>query len=271
MDQPAIDRIANEVLLLSGTGRQIDPFSSRYRGFTLADGYRVALRLHEARSERGERAIGRKIGFTNRAIWANYSISGPIFGYVYDTTVTDLADNAGSFSLVGLAEPRIEPEIVLHLAATPRADMDEDDLLDCIDWVAHGFEIVQSIFPGWVFEAADAVAAGAVHVALLLGRRYAVSADRPRWQEALRTFSIEMTEANGDKRSGHGRDVLGGPIQALRFLVKELERYPGGRPLAAGEIVTTGTLTEAMAARRGQSWSTAISGIGIDGLRLRFE
>jgi 2-oxo-3-hexenedioate decarboxylase len=271
VDQSIIDQITAEARSVIGTARQIAPFSSRYSGFTLADAYRVALRQHETRAAQGERAIGRKIGFTNRAIWASYGIAGPIWGYVYDTTVKDLTDGVGRFSLAGLAEARIEPEIVLHLAAAPKPDMDEDELLACVDWVSHGFEIVQSIFPGWVFEAADAVAARAVHVALLLGNRHAITEDPLRWKETLRTFSIEMTEANGTKRVGHGRDVLGGPIQALRFLVMELERYPGGQPLAAGEIVTTGTLTEAMPIKNGQSWATGFHGIAIEGLRLRFE
>jgi hypothetical protein len=50
-------------------------------------------------------------------------------------------------SLVGLADPRVEPEIVFKLAVAPTPGMDEGALLESIDWVAHGFEIVQSIFP----------------------------------------------------------------------------------------------------------------------------
>jgi 2-oxo-3-hexenedioate decarboxylase len=47
--------------------------------------------------------------------------------------------------------------------------MDETALLACIDWVAHGFELVQSIFPGWKFSAPDAAAAFGLHGALLIG------------------------------------------------------------------------------------------------------
>ncbi len=34
-------------------------------------------------SRRGERPIGRKIGFTNRNIWAEYGVYAPIWGDVY--------------------------------------------------------------------------------------------------------------------------------------------------------------------------------------------
>jgi len=55
-----------------------------------------------------------------------------------------LAELGDIFSLMHLAEPRIEPEIVFRLAAAPVAGMDERTMLESVDWVAHGFEVVQS-------------------------------------------------------------------------------------------------------------------------------
>jgi 2-oxo-3-hexenedioate decarboxylase len=54
-------------------------------------------------------------------------------------------------------EPKIEPEIMLGLSRAPSPEMDDAALLSCITWVAHGYEIVQSIFPGWTFAPADTV------------------------------------------------------------------------------------------------------------------
>jgi 2-keto-4-pentenoate hydratase len=82
-----------------------------------------------------------------------------VWGYVYDRTVHSLSEIGDTFPLVGLPEPRIEPEIVFKLAVAPAPGMGERELLESIDWVAHGFEIVQSIFPGWKFSAPDTVAA----------------------------------------------------------------------------------------------------------------
>ena len=106
------------------------------------------------RSGRGGRpaasgCVGRKIGFTNTTIWPLYGVSAPMWNFIYDSTVHDLEAVAGGFDLRGLAEPRIEPEIVLGLAAAPEAGMSEEALLGCVGWVAHGFEIVQSVYPGW--------------------------------------------------------------------------------------------------------------------------
>jgi len=58
--------IAKEVLEVLGTGRQLDPFSKVYPDFGLGDAYNVTAAVRAEREARGERPIGRKIGFTNR-------------------------------------------------------------------------------------------------------------------------------------------------------------------------------------------------------------
>ena len=58
---------------------------------------------------------------------------------------------------------------MFKLAKDVGAEIDEAGMLDCIEWVAHGFEIVQSIFPGWKFTGVDCLAAEGLHGALLLG------------------------------------------------------------------------------------------------------
>jgi 2-oxo-3-hexenedioate decarboxylase len=142
-----VQRVAAEAFDLLDTGRQTAPFSLGLPRFDLDDAYRVTAAVRQMREARGETPLGRKIGFTNRTIWDEYQIGAPMWGYIYDRTVHDLDDGAATVSLAGLAEPRIEPEIIFGLAAAPEPGMDERTLLGCIDWVAHGFELVQSIFP----------------------------------------------------------------------------------------------------------------------------
>jgi 2-keto-4-pentenoate hydratase len=191
-----VKTVASEALAALDTGGQIAPFSARLPAFDLEDAYRVTAEIRQMREARGEMPVGRKIGFTNRTIWAEYGVYGPMWGYVYDRTVHDLTEIGGTFSLVGFAEPRIEPEIVFKLAVAPAPGNDERTLLAGVDWVAHGFEIVQSIFPGWQFSAPDTV--------------------------------------------------------------------------AAGEIVTTGTLTRALPVSAGETWTTELTGVGLDGICVRF-
>src|SRR5215213_992600 len=113
-----LDAIADEAFGALGGGKQMPPFSSRHPSLTLEDAYKIAAEVHERRIARGERPVGRKIGFTNRTIWDEYGVHAPILGYMYDTTVHDL-EVTGSFPLASFAEPRIEPEIVFGLSAAP--------------------------------------------------------------------------------------------------------------------------------------------------------
>jgi 2-oxo-3-hexenedioate decarboxylase len=252
-----IHAIAGEILATLGTGRQLSPFTSRPAGLTLEEGYRVSAVLNRLREARGEKRLGRKIGFTNRTIWEEYKVYAPMLGYVYDRSVHELS-NTASLPLAQFAEPRIEPEIVFGLGCAPAADMDETALMSCVDWVAHGFEIVQSIFPHWQFSAADTVAANGLHGALLIARRHEIGPRAAKWQKALSGFEIDLLCEGRVVDHGHAANVLDGPLSALRHLVGLLARDANHPPLAAGEIVTTGTLTRAMPVKSGETWSTAL-------------
>lgn len=259
-------QIASEaVSVLGRNGQQIEPFSSRDPAFGLDDAYRVTPVVRRLREARGEKVLGRKIGFTNRTIWQQYGVYGPIWGYVYDSTVRDLSDMSGPVSLATFAEP----EIVFGMSAAPEAGMDERALLSCIGWVAHGYEIVQSIFPDWKFAASDTVAAFGLHGALFIGERHQIGGDSDKWFAALSDFEIILRSDDVIER-GHARDVLDGPLSALKRLVGLLAQDRDNPPIAAGEIITTGTLTKAMPVKPGDRWTTELGGIPLGGIDIRF-
>lgn len=264
-----ISAIAAAVIAARDTSIQIAPFSSSVAGFGLADAYRVTPKVRQLREATGERVVGRKIGFTNRTIWDEFGVHAPIWGYVYDRTLGDLRMMGEGFSLARLSEPLIEPEIIFQLSAAPDPDMDERDLLSCIAWVSHGFEIVQSIYPGWKFAPADTVAAFGLHGALLIGERHPLDGSADAWLERLHNF--EITLACGDTVvGGHSRNVLDGPLSALRHLVEVLAKDSVNPPLAPGEIITTGTLTRALPIKSGETWTTKLSGVPLSGASIRF-
>jgi 2-oxo-3-hexenedioate decarboxylase len=265
-----LQAIAAEAFAALETGRQISSFSARISAFDLDDAYRVTASIRQMRETRGEMPVGRKIGFTNRTIWTEYNVYEPVWGYVYNRTVHNLAEIGDTFSLMGFAEPRIEPEIVFKLALMPAPDMDETALLACIDWVGHGFEIVQSIFPGWKFSAPDTVAAFGLHGALLIGPRHSIAAHSEEWSRTLSTFEIDLKRDGTVADHGRALNLLGGPVSAMRHLVDILARDQFNPPLAAGEIVTTGTLTRALPVSAGETWTTGLTGVALDGICVRF-
>lgn len=239
------DRIA-QVLRMLDAGGQLAPLPPEA---DLAAAYALQHAVSRARQARGEHRAGCKIGFTNTAIWDDYDIRAPIWGPVWDTT---LHPGAAELALGHLPEPRIEPEIVLCLARPPEPGMDAAALAGCVKSVAAGFEVVQSPYPGWRFRAADTVAACALHGALVTGPWAAATADR---LAALSGLTARLIGNDALVDTGHSSTVMGGgPLAALAHLVALLAQDPAAPPLAAAEVIATGTLTRALPAAPGQSW-----------------
>jgi 2-oxo-3-hexenedioate decarboxylase len=267
---PDVAAIANDVLAALASKRQIPPFSSRPGGLSLGDAYRVTPLLRTAFEARGEKITGRKIGFTNSGMWQAYGVDAPIWGYATDRTTRELAQAAAA-NAADFLEPRIEPEIMFGLKAAPSFGMSDDALLDCIDWVALGYEIVQSIYPGWKFTAADVVAANGVHGCLLVGKRHPVAPRQAQWLRELAAFEVTLHCDGSVSQQGGGALVLGSPLNALNHLVGLLVDDPTNPPLRSGEIISTGTLTLAMPIKAGQTWTTKASGVPLEDISVRFE
>ena len=262
---------ADELIGLAAAPRVVPPFSSRGPGFDAEAGYRVAARLHAWRLGAGATPVGRKLGFTNCTIWARYGVDRPIVGFVYDTTVQHVAGDRASVPLRGLVQPRMEPEVCFGLgrAPEPRRAADPPALLECIDWVAHAVEIVHCYHPGWKVQVGDTTAANALHGRLVVGprlpaRSIAGLADR------LVGLTVDLCRGDTVIDRGRGDNVLGSPLLALAHLVAELEGRRDFPPLAAGELVTTGTLTDAAPIAPGETWATRFSGIALPGLTIDY-
>jgi 2-keto-4-pentenoate hydratase len=264
------EAVADEVLAALAGHHQIPTFSSRHGGLTLGQAQRVTALLRTAFEARGEKVTGRKIGFTNRQMWKVYGVEAPIWGYATDRSTRDLAQMP-VVSIKDFIAPRIEPEIMFGMKAVPAPDMSDAALLDCIEWLSLGYEIVQSIFPDWKFTAADAVAANGLHDAFIVGKRHPVAPRAAKWFDELATFKVELYCDGRLSQRGGGALVLNSPFLALRHLVELLADDPDSPPLSAGEIISTGTLTLAMPVSAGEVWTTKVSGIPLEEFALRFE
>lgn len=261
--------VAAELAQLHDRAGLADAFTSRDAGFTPAAGYAAARQLHARRLAAGWRPVGRKIGFTNRSIWPRYGVYEPIWGTVYDRTLTRAADHRATVSLAGLAQPRIEPEICFGLKAPPPRTRNPAELLASIEWVAHSVEIVQCHHPDWKFTLADCTADNGLHGHLVLGAPVPVG--RIAGLAAALPFLKVALACDGEVRDrGVASVVLDSPLMALAHLVEVLAGQPEAEPLRAGEIVSTGTITDAHPVKPGETWSTDLHGFAVRGLEVTF-
>lgn len=265
-----IQDIARELLDALDHGGSISSIVGRNPGFGWGEGYAVATEILRLRRARGERPIGRKIGFTNRNIWPEYGATAPIWAHVYDRTVVVSENNRAALSLSGSVRPRLEPEIAFKLKAALTAGVtDPAQVLERIEWISASFEIVDCHFAGWKFQPGESVADFSLHWRLIVGAPYLVrSSEIPALAGQLRDCRVTLSR-NGEIRDrGVGANALGHPAAALAHLAAVLATQPQFEPLAAGEIVTTGTLTAALPIAEGERWVSDYSGLPISGLEL---
>lgn len=260
--------LAQDVIAAQEGGREVPPFSARYPGLTPEAGYAAARTLHAHRLAQGWKPAGRKIGFTNRKLWDRYGVHEPMWGTVYDRTLIRASAGTATVALAGLVQPRIEPEIAFHLKRAPGSS-DPPHLLECIDWMAHSVEIVQCHHPGWKVTIADCCADNGLHGRLIVGPTVAI-AGMARLEEKLPRVEAVLRCGDVLRDRGVGENVLGSPLLSLGFLVDLLKKQPKTEPLLAGEIITTGVLTDAHPVAPGETWRTAIAGLPLPGLTLHF-
>jgi 2-oxo-3-hexenedioate decarboxylase len=261
--------LADELIELHEKPRQVRPFTEQYPALSPAQGYEASLALHRHRLRQGWRAVGRKIGFTNRTIWPRYGVYEPIWGTVYDRTRLLARDNQAEVSLLGLIQPRIEPEICFGLKSSPARTKDPQKLLASIDWIAHSVEIVQCHHPEWKVTLADSTTDNGLHGRLIVGTPAPI-ASMPHLAESLPALAVALKKNGTVVDRGLGANALDSPLLALAYLVEVLATQPQAQPLAAGEVISTGTLTDAHPVAPGEIWSTQLSGLPLAGLTIRF-
>lgn len=268
------NRYAYQLLEARATSRLMPPLSAN-ADLTVADAYDIVKSMLDIRIAQGEIMAGRKIGFTNRKIWSKYGvaepISTPIWSLMFESTLRYTDDNRGIQSLQGALQPRIGPELVFKLGATPTPDATVDELAECIEWMAHGFEIVVCPFPDWKFELVDSIAAFGLHGSLIIGEpKVLSSATRRNLGEVLANASLSLSCGDELRSAGFGSDVLGSPVHALWHLHELLKTQPQFPPLTAGEVITTGTWTDVCPIAPGETWMSAFSGVSLPGLTISF-
>ena len=263
--------IARELLAALDEGQFLPSIGEYDPGFGWDEAYEVAAAVDALRRARGEKPVGRKIGFTNRKIWDEYGATSPIWAHVYDDTLIRAPDGAATVPLAGSAQPRLEPEIAFGLKAALGPDRREPaQILEAIEWYAPSFEIVCCHFPAWKFKPADSAADFSFHWRLIVGAPVAVRReDIAALTLQLRDCQVALRRNEMVLARGVGANALDHPALALAFLVDMLARQPQFDTLAAGEIITTGTLTAAMPIKAGETWSSSYAGLpGVSGLRL---
>ncbi len=243
--------------------------SARGEGFDLTAAYAVEAELTRLRRQAGHATIGRKVGYANKAMWRVLKLQTLVWANMYDDTVhyTGTA-GAASLATAGLRSPRIEPEIVIKLKTAPPSG-DAGAILGAAEWVALGFEIVDCPYPEWKFQPADFVASFGLHAALFVGEPRPVGAEGlDALGDQLAALKI-LLKRNGELvEEGVGKNALRSPALCVGELAAAIAAQPAAEPLRAGDVISTGTLTNAQPIAAGEQWTVEAEGIELVGPTL---
>jgi 2-keto-4-pentenoate hydratase len=267
-----IEVVARELLSGSAAGDVIAVPLSERPGFDLEAAYAVELMLKKFREADGHKAVGRKVGYANKAIWRVLKLETLVWAHMYDDTVHFAESNSATLSLAKFRSLKIEPEIVFGLRHTLTGQgLDAAAALAATDWLAIGFEIIDCPFPGWKFQPSDFVASFGLHAALVVGEKIRVRPELiPKLVEELPRFKVRMLKEDGEfVEEGSGKNSLKSPALCLAELGAAIERRFPSEPLRAGEIVSSGTLTAGHLTDRGDVWAVEVEGLALPSLTLR--
>jgi 2-oxo-3-hexenedioate decarboxylase len=267
--------LADEIAAAYADRRSIlTPPSARPGGLTLDQAYAVESELARRRQAAGHAPIGRKVGFASKALWRVLGLQTVVWANMYDDTVRFAeapGNNDATLSIARMVSPKIEPEIVLKLKTPPAAGVAEaSQALAAVEWIALGYEIIDCVFPDWKFHPADFVAAYGLHAALVVGTPLRIGDDSiSALAEALPRFTVKLLKDGALVDEGGGKNVLRSPALCLAELASAVPRQSGARPLAAGELISTGTLTTSQFISPGQTWAAVVDGLDLPALTLR--
>ena len=242
--------------------------TAREGGCDLATAYAVEAELTRMRRAGGHATVGRKVAFANKGAWRALKIQTVAWASMYDDTVHFAEDGGASASLARMRAPRLEPEVVMKLKGVP-ASSEAGAVLDAVEWLALGFELVDCPFPEWKFQPADLVASFGFHAGLVVGKpRFVDRGSIPSLVEELGAFTARLSKNGELVEEGGGTNVLKSPALCLGELASAIVAQPGAEPLRPGELVSTGTLTAVPFIAVGERWDVVASGLDVPPLAV---
>jgi 2-keto-4-pentenoate hydratase len=194
--------------------------------------------------------VGLKVGFTSAAMRRQMNISSPNFGWL--TEDMDVSEVPPRFRYI---HPRVEPEIALITGKEIGCrEYTIEELQNCIESIHAALEIVDTRYHEYKFTLVDNTADNSSAAGFVLGPPYKPSTvfERP--------VSVEVEIKERITEIGSSSDVMGGPFEALKWLVGELAKR--SRPIPEGAIILTGGLTRALSLHRNEKLTANFLGLG---------
>jgi 2-keto-4-pentenoate hydratase len=245
------DPIVERILANRHDHTQI-PAPSGTRPLPVAEAYALQDRLREALVLRGERVIGWKAGFTNKATQTMFGASDPVSGFLLADGVFSSRAEVPMSRFVNLA---VEAEVAFVMRedlagpgiTAPRA-------IAAVEGALPALELIDQRFSGKAI-ATDLVADGGYANAIVLGAPLTPVRDLDLALEGL------VYEMNGAiAATNTAAEVLGSPANSLAWIANQLGAR--GLGLKAGDIVMSGSVSILLRPKAGDTVRATFTRLG---------
>ncbi|HSZ64144.1 MAG TPA: hypothetical protein VK828_20265 [Terriglobales bacterium] len=115
MSQNEVESLARELQSAYDDGEMIAVPPSQRPGFDLNAAYAVEGLLKQSREAGGAKAVGRKVGYANKAMWRALKLETLVWAHMYDNSVYYSEGNSSTVSIPHPRSLKVEPEIVFGL------------------------------------------------------------------------------------------------------------------------------------------------------------
>lgn len=257
--------LARELQQSETTRVQVEQFSKRHPGMTMADSYAIQSAWMGLELERGRKVIGHKIGLTSRAMQLASQITEPDYGTLLDSM---LLPNGSEVEAARFITPRFEVEFAFILARPLQgAGVTLVDVLNATDYVVPALELIDARIEQFDRDTnaprtvLDTIADNAANAGIVLGG-LPMKPDAVDWR-----WAGALLYKNGViEESGLGAAVLNHPGNGVAWLANKLA--PHGKGLAAGDIVLGGSFTRPVACAAGDTFHADYGPLGSISVRF---
>jgi 2-keto-4-pentenoate hydratase len=249
-----VDRAARAILEARRTGVPLETLAPSDQPQSLEEAYAI----QQAVTARWpDKIAGWKVGATSKEVQTLLGTTEPIYAPVFKSGVFR---SPATIPARDFQHRFLESEFIFEFGKglpTRQTPYSRDDIIDAVDALFPGFEIIsprfRSLTGHHVFTVvADSVANGGA----VLGR---ICTD---WRHVdLASQSVVLSIGGAERQRGTGALALGHPLNVLDWFVSVLSRNGGS--IEAGQFVMTGTVTGVHAPDLGQTAKTDFGPLGM--------
>lgn len=254
MNTDVVEVVAKELFMAERSKTAVNKFVDLYPELDERLAYEVQAQLIKMKIEaENTQQVGWKLGLTSKVKQQMMGVHEPSYGVLLDSMQSYEGE---PISVASFIHAKAEPEIAFVFDKelnSPHVSV--ANVLDATAYIAPAIEIIDSRFYGFKFTLADAISDNSSSSKFIIGERFY----RPEAID-LKLMGFVYRQNGEVVSTGTGAAVMGHPARAIAWFAEKLHEI--GKNIKPGQVVFSGSLSEAVEIRPGDTFTASFGGIG---------